>query len=132
MVKLLSSLITLLLLLTACNSQAVPAVQAPSWILNPNQSGNSGAVGSSMQTYDQKASTQRKLAITRALDELSLQMGVEVQMKLFKQESYKNGRSNTQLEVAAAYKTKANITAHIEEVYKDKRSGELFIWMVMD
>jgi undecaprenyl pyrophosphate synthase len=85
-----------------------------------------------MRTYDQKTSTQRKLAITRALDELSLQRGVKVEMSLEKQESYKNGNGSTQMNVGANYQTKGTITAHIEEVYEDKVSGELFIWMVLD
>ena len=132
MVKLLSSLIVLLLLFTGCNSQPVPTEPPPSWVLNPNQDGKNGAVGSAMRTYDQKTSTHRKLAITRALDELSLQRGVKVEMNLLKQESYENGRGNTKLDVDASYQANGTITAHIEEVYKDEISGELFIWMVLD
>ncbi len=131
--KLLGSLILLLLVFTGCASQPVPVTSdVPSWILNPNQDGKNGAVGSAMRTYDQKTSTQRKLAISRALDELSLQNGVKVQMNLTKQESYKNGRGNTQMDVDASYQTNSTVTAHIEGVYQDKLSGELFIWMVMD
>nr|WP_321267684.1 hypothetical protein [uncultured Sulfurimonas sp.] len=133
MIKLLSSLLIVLFVLAGCNSQPAPKTSTtPSWILNPNQDGKNGAVGSSMRTYDQKTSTQRKLAITRALDELSLQQGVKVEMSLTKQESYKNGSGNTQMNVDASYDAKSTITAHIQEVYQDKISGELFIWMVMD
>ena len=133
MSKLLSSLLLLLLILAGCNSQPAPtASNTPSWILNPNQAGKNGAVGSSMRTYDQKMSSQRQLAITRALDELSLQRGVKVEMSLTKQENYKNGRGDTQVKVNSSYQAKDTISAHIEEVYQDKISGELFIWMVMD
>ena len=131
MSKLLSSLL-LLLLFVGCGSQPAPAGGTPQWILNPNKDGKNGAVGSSMKTYDQKTSTQRKLAITRALDELSLQNGVKVQMSLTKQESYKNGKGSTQMDVGANYKTNSTITAHIEAIYQDNTSGELFVWMVMD
>ncbi|MCW9026347.1 MAG: hypothetical protein OQJ77_03440, partial [Thiovulaceae bacterium] len=62
------------------------------WILNPNLNGNIGAVGSAMRTYDQKASSQRKLAITRALDELSLQKGVKVNLNMEKRETVANER----------------------------------------
>ena len=130
---LVSFFLVVLFILAGCNSQPAPKTSVtPSWILNPNQNGKNGAVGSSMRTYDQKTSTQRKLAITRALDELSLQRGVKVEMSLEKQESYKNGNGSTQMNVGANYQTKGTITAHIEEVYEDKVSGELFIWMVLD
>ncbi|MDA3908902.1 MAG: hypothetical protein PF437_07420 [Sulfurimonas sp.] len=133
MSRFLSSVFLVLFVFAGCNSQPVPKVSTtPSWIFNPNQSGKNGAVGSSMRTYDQKTSTQRKLAITRALDELSLQRGVKVEMRLTKQESYKNGNGSTQMNIDANYQTKNTITAHIEEIYQDKVSGELFIWMVMD
>ncbi|WP_294966227.1 hypothetical protein [Sulfurimonas sp.] len=131
--KLFGCVLLTLLLFTGCNSQPVPKTNSiPSWLLNPNQNSKLGAVGSSMRTYDQKRSTQRKLAITRALDELSLQQGVKVEMNLTKKESYKNGNGTTKIDVDANYQTSATITAHIEEVYQDNISGELFIWMVID
>ncbi|MCK9491980.1 MAG: hypothetical protein M0Q24_07810 [Sulfurimonas sp.] len=133
MKKLFSS-IFVLFILAGCISQPAPtrANITPSWIINPNQNDKIGAVGSSMITYDQKRSTQRKLAITRALDELSLQRGVKVQMKLTKEESYKNGSGTTSIKEKANYSANTEITAHIEDVYEDKISGELFIWMVID
>jgi len=142
MYKLYGSLFAILLTFVGCNSQPTPQNSAeatnvsensePSWILNPNQGGKIGAVGSAMRTYDQKLSSQRKLAITRALDELSLQKGVKVNMSLLKQDVYKNDRGSSSMDVNASYKTNNKISAHIEAVYKDKLSGELFIWMVMD
>lgn len=133
MKRLLSSIVVLLVL-AGCNSQPAPtkASGAPSWITNPNQNNKIGAVGSSMRTYDQKRSTQRKLAISRALDELSLQRGVKVEMSMTKEESYQNGSGNTQMEIEASYAANTEITAHIEDIYEDKISGELFIWMVID
>ena len=139
---LFSFLFFIVFVLVGCNSQPTPQNNAkvasvsdnsePSWILNPNQNGKVGAVGSAMRTYDQKLSSQRKLAITRALDELSLQQGVKVNMSLLKQDVYKNERGSSSMDVNASYKTNNKISAHIEAVYKDKLSGELFIWMVMD
>ena len=117
---------------TPSKGQGVYSPSAPSWILNPNQNGKIGAVGSAMRTYDQKLSTQRKLAITRALDELSLQKGVKVNMRLLKEDVYKNNRGSSTMDVNSSYKTNNSISAHIEAVYQDKLSGELFVWMVMD
>ena len=74
--KKLFFLLFTLVLFVGCQKQPTPQVssmQEPSWVLNPNQNGKTGAVGVAGRTYDQKPSTQRNLAITRALDELSLQ-----------------------------------------------------------
>jgi hypothetical protein len=101
-------------------------------MLNPNQDGKLGAVGSAMRTYDQKASSQRKLAITRALDELSLQRGVKVNLSMTKQESVANDRSHTTVDSKSTYSSDTKVTAHIKDACKDKFSNELFIWMVID
>lgn len=102
------------------------------WIMNPNLKGNIGAVGSAMRTYDQKASSQRKLAITRALDELSLQRGVKVNLNMQKKETVANERSHTTVDTNAQYSANTKVTAHIEDACKDNLSGEFFVWMVMD
>jgi hypothetical protein len=123
-----------LVFFSACNSQPTPsyASQTPSWVLNPNKDGKRGAVGIAARTYDQKLSSQRKLAITRALDELTLQQGVKVQMSLDKSEVLANERTKTTLNEQSSYSATSTLTAHIEQIYKDNSSGELYIWMLMD
>ena len=133
--KYLFSIITLLLLLlSGCNSQPVPAstTTEPSWIMNPNKGGKVGAVGVAARTYDQKISTQRKLAITRALDELTLQQGVKVSLNINKNEIVDNDRSSTHMDAQSNYKASSSVSAHIEDIYKDKISGEIYIWMLID
>jgi len=128
-------LLSILLVFTiaGCNSQPAPSSSTiPSWVLNPSQSGKIGAVGVAGRTYDQKISSQRKLAITRALDELSLQQGVKVNMSINKQEILKNDRNSVTVDAQSTYSATSTVTAHIQEVYKDVSSGELYIWMVMD
>ena len=102
------------------------------WILNPNLNGKIGAVGSAMRTYDQKTSTQRKLAITRALDELSLQRGVKVNLNIDKRDIVANERSHTAIDTKSQYSANTKVTAHIEDACIDNLSGEFFVWMVMD
>ena len=118
----------------ACNSQPTPASAnlGPTWIMNPNQDGKVGAIGVAARTYDQKISSQRRLAITRALDELSLQKGVKVNLNINKQETLANGRNSISVDAKSNYTTSSTVTAHIQEVFKDISSGELYIWMVMD
>jgi len=124
-----------LLFMSGCGSSPQPIstkCEDKAWMLNPNHNDNLGAVGSAMKTYDQKTSTQRSLAITRALDELSLQRGVKVKLNMEKIEIVKNDKATTSLESTSTYSTNNKITAHIEDVCKDKLSGELFIWMLLD
>lgn len=130
---LLTSLIVLLL--TGC-SQSVPVANVqevkPSWILNPNENNNIGAIGVASRTHDQKISTQRKLAITRALEELSLQQGVKVQMSIQKNENIINDNMNTKLDINSSFKTSTTVTAHVASAWQDESTSELYIWMVMD
>ena len=124
----------LLLALTGCVSQ--PSVKdphaKPDWILNPNKDGKRGAIGVAGRTYDQRVSTQRQLAITRALDELTLQQGVKVNLNISKSETVTNQKVSTQMDSLSDYKASSTTTAHIKDIWEDKRTGELYIWMVMD
>ncbi len=135
MLRFLFSFSIVVSLFTGCNSsQPVPHVRSaqPAWILNPNQDGKIGAIGVAARTYDQKISTQRKLAITRALDELSLQQQVKVHLSMTKRDKVSNNSSSMNMDTQSNYKSNATITAHIADVYKDKTTGELYVWMVMD
>ena len=132
--KNLFSLIALLVVvLTGCSGQ--PEVkskyQEPSWIMNPNQDGKIGAVGSSHRHIN-GTRAQRKLAMTSALDELSLQQGVDVKVNMAKIERVRNNESKTNLDINVTYNSDNTITAHIQEIWKDPSSGELYIWMVLD
>ena len=124
-----------LLYFTGCGTQPQPSsvkCEDRAWMLNPNSNGKLGAIGSAMRTYDQKTSSQRKLAITRALDELSLQRGVKVKLNMNKQESVVNDRSHSSIDTKASYTSNNKITAHIEDACKNKLSGEFFVWMILD
>ncbi len=126
--------IALLFVITGCNSQPSTnqAGGQPAWILNPNKGVKGGAIGVAGRTYDQRISTQRKLAITRALDELSLQQGVKVSLSVETSQTVENGSSHSKVKSAGTYKTSSTITAHIEDIYQDKSTGELYVWMVLD
>jgi len=127
-------LVTLLLLsFTACSQQApVARNPKPSWTINPNEDGNIGAVGVASRTHDQKISTQRKYAITRALEELSLQQGVKVNLRIKKKETLNNGRVNKSMNVDSSFETTTTVTAHIKSAWQDKSTSEIYVWMVMD
>lgn len=121
-----------LFIVTGCGSQPHTPDKKPSWILNPNVGGKTGAVGVAGRTYDQKLSSQRKLAITRALDELSLQQGVRVEFSMSKKETLKNDRASLNMNSQGSYKTSSKITAHIGDIWQDSMTNELYVWMVID
>ncbi len=100
--------------------------------MHANQGGRTGAIGVAGRTYDQSFSTQRKLAIARALDELSLQQGVEVKLKMQKSEQSTNADSHTQINEQSSYSASNSVTAHIEDVWMDKNTDEFYVWMVLD
>jgi len=134
----MNSILTLsffsLLLLGGCGQPQPSSVKCEdkAWMLNPNSMGKAGAVGSAMRTYDQKTSSQRTLAITRALDELSLQQGVKVKLSIKKVDIVVNDNSHTTMDTQANYSANTKISAHIQDTCKDKLSGEFFVWMLTD
>jgi len=135
MKSLLTSIVLLILLFSGCASH--PQKQEykaprPAWVSNPNMDGKTGAIGVAGRTYDQKESTKRKLAISRALDELTLQQGVKVEMSMSKRDVVDNDVASTHMDVQSSYKAGSTVTAHIQETWQNPLTGELYVWMVMD
>ena len=121
-------------MISGCGETPRPANAKPAWILNPNQNGHIGAVGVAGRGYDMRVSTQRKLAIQRALDELALQQGVKVKLSMQKEEHLRGNKATVAMDSTGTYQTTNNgaISAHIEDVWEDKISGEIYIWLVLD
>ena len=131
MVKYVALFFTLLLF-SGCFGIGATHTHKPSWINNPNQGSSRGAVGVSSRTYDQRVSTQRTLAISRALDELSLQQGVQVTLSMQRDERVENDRARSKMHTQSGYEATSTVTAHIADIYTDPISGELYVWMVLD
>ena len=104
----------------------------PTWVITPSMDGHRGSVGVAGRTYDQSVSTQRKLAIKRALDELSLQTKVRVKLHMTKEETATKSKSTVRTTDQSTYSANASITAHIQDAWMDRSSHELYIWMVLD
>lgn len=132
MFKLLTSSLLILLAFTGCIQPKANGTAKPDWIMNPNKDGKVGAVGSAYR-HHKGFTYQRKLAVTRALDEMALQRGVKVSLNMIKKEEIKNDNVKSYVDVNSEYSTNSNtITAHIEETWQDKNTKELFIWLVLD
>lgn len=110
----------------------VTAKQKPAWVLNPNLNGKIGAVGIAGNTYDLKPSTKRKLAIQRALDELAMQEGVKVELVMDRTERVVNDSVSTKMDTKTKYTTSKTVKAHLQAMWEDKLSDELYIWLVLD
>ncbi len=132
----LSSLFLMMLVFSGCNNSA-PAPQKsnnerPSWILNPNQDGKTGAVGIA-DFHIKGLSFQKDLAAKRARVELSESQGVTIVSKSKFKESYSSdGRSNSSVSGDSTFKSSSVVTAHIQEVWQDKMSEKMYVWMVLD
>ena len=129
--KIHTFIVVFFLSFVACSSEPSPS-SMPTWVMNPNSDGFRGALGVAGRTYDQSFSSQRKLAITRALDELSLQTDVNVQLNIQKNEMTNNSKTYVNTSESSKYKTSSNITAHIQDIWMDKSSKEFYVWMVLD
>ena len=131
-------LLSLLIMLsfTGCKQSAAPvkeqSVLYPAWINNPNVGGVTGSVGSSRPHF-QGVAYQRKLAISRALDELALQKGVEIDLVAKREETAKDDNVHSKSDIRTEQVVKnSHVTAHIEATFTDPKTNELFVWMVLD
>ena len=133
-IVLLSFLLTIFF--AGCNENVAPAKEKltarPAWINNPNIDGVIGSIGSSGPHFKGPA-YQRKLAISRALDELAMQRGVEISLVAKREETANNDNINSSSDIKSQQNvTNTNITAHIEATYTDPDTNELFVWMVLN
>jgi hypothetical protein len=99
------------------------------WMYAPMFNGKSGAVGSS-RMHIKGRSEQRKLAISRALDELASQMGVNVKNITLIESQVEGHASSSSIETGSQHVANAKVNAYIKEVCHDTYRDEIFIWMV--
>ncbi len=120
------SFFTIILLMSACTSTPNTASGEPAWIYNPNKDGKVGGVGMCMEHF-KGIQMQRIVAIQRAQSELASQLGVNVKdMVVCDQNSRGKGGCEAHTQVS----TDNKVQAQIEEIYKDRRTGALYVWMV--
>jgi hypothetical protein len=133
MYHIIISSLLLAFLSAGCSNAKPSAAYQPEWIYKPNLNNVTGAVGSSKPQFKGGVTAQRRVAISRALDELAQQRGVEVANIIMRQESSSAYSAKTSTNMSSTQKTKAvTINAHIEEIWTDKRTKELFVWLIAD
>jgi len=121
-----------LFLMAGCGSKTKPTEAAPEWIYNPGMSGKIGGVGSA-RTHVQGKSAQRKLAISRALDELANQMGVKVSnVTATAARSGQSGASSSMESYSVQTSGGTTVKAVIKAVWYDPYKDEIYVWMVAE
>ena len=104
----------------------------PTWIFSPNIDEKVGAVGSAFPHFKGKT-YQRRLAVSRGLEELAQQSGVQVQSTIKTIQKRNGSQTNARAEIYTIQNSaNETIKAHIEEVWSDPQTQELYIWLVAD
>lgn len=125
------SFIFLFLLISACSNKPTNiSSPQPAWVNKPNLNGKIGAVGSSRPQFKGKT-VQRRVATSRALDELAQQSGVEVGNIIMRKEYSSTTGTSFSTQVQSTQRTTGvTVNAHIEEVWTDPKTKEMYIWLV--
>ncbi|PLX70983.1 MAG: hypothetical protein C0602_02815 [Denitrovibrio sp.] len=102
----------------------------PEWYYTPSKDGKIGGVGVSGIHKDGKTG-QKKLAVERALAEIARQMGVKVESYSNLKSQTSGGSSATSGQSHSFFTVDGHtVNARIEQMWEDRYSGELYIWMV--
>lgn len=133
MYKLLFSSLLLVLLVSGCSRTSdLPPVEKPPWIEHPASDIYIGSVGSAMPHFKGKTA-QRRLAISRAIDELAQQSGVEVQSTILRKEKRTGSQTRASAEIYTIQNSKnQTVQAHIEEVWTHPYTKEIYVWLLQD
>jgi len=130
MFKLLFFISFSFLIITGCSKPSSKPIIEPKWLYKPNLNSNTGAVGSSKPHFKGKT-MQRRVAISRALDELAQQKGVEISNIIMRNEKNSGARVSSSTTIKSIQESSStHIRAHIEEIWIDPRNKELYVWLI--
>lgn len=106
----------------------------PSWVLSPSKNGKIGGVGK-CGFHVNGYTAQKELATQRALEDIARQKGVEItsSLKISSQSSNYSNMPSTVSESKSEQKViNTGVKAHIEEVWQDEITKDLYIYMLED
>lgn len=104
----------------------------PEWYFHPSKDGKIGGVGVSGIHKDGKTG-QKQLAVERALAEIARQMGVRVQSFSNLASQTSGGSTAVSGESHSFFTVDGRtVNAHIEQMWEDPYTQELYVWMVTE
>lgn len=106
----------------------------PSWVLSPSKNGKIGGVGK-CGFHVNGYTAQKELATERALEDIARQKGVEItsSLKISSQGSnYTNMPSTVSESKSEQRVMNTGVKAHIEEIWQDEITKDLYIYMIED
>lgn len=114
------------------SSSAPSTLSTPKWVYEPSKDGKIGGVGISKPHFNGKTA-QRMLVISRALDEIARQMGVEVTSVQKITTIGTSQNTKTELDSYSIQTSSGKvIIAKIQSFWEDTSTDELYVWMVVE
>lgn len=112
---------------------AKAAAGAPSWILNSDKPGYQGVVGSAPKQDWGGREAQRRVALTKARQELAQMVRVQVESTTRSQVEERAGKVSRDADIETRLQSSVALSleqARVIEEWVDPQSGELYIWLV--
>ena len=103
----------------------------PDWYWKPGAAGKIGGVGI-CGPHINGLTGQRELAVSRAIDDIARQMGVKVDSAVQMATSGTKDSAVTQADVYSIQTVDGKtVKAAVRELWEDPKTGELYVWMVI-
>ena len=115
------------------NQQSVVSNTKPKWVFNPSLDGTQkGAVGIA-NLHIKGISSQRKLAISRGVDNIAIQLGVKVSTVQKISSQKKNNTASTSFSSYSVQTVSGkSFSVTVKEFWEDTKTGELYVWITKD
>ncbi|GAB1534608.1 hypothetical protein ADMFC3_02390 [Geovibrio sp. ADMFC3] len=128
--------IILLAFVCACGNQTVTAPvpqPKPEWLWKPSDNGKIGGVGIAKE-HIHGIDAQRKLAVSRAIDSIAAQLGVQVQnVTVLESHANSSGAGTTTIDSYSIHTVQGStVKASVREFWNDPQTNELYVWMVLE
>ena len=111
------------------NNIEKPVNKEPSWIYNPQTNSKLAAVACA-QIHIRGVHAQKKLAVSRAIEQIALQKNANVQVISYRKKIRSNGSIKASIisETSSVQETQTNIKTVVKEFYTNK-DKEICVWV---